>query len=154
MSVSLPELQNRISRLEAEAAELRRIVNGLTAGAPPLADGAGMSVSAGLSLPPEVVVPRPDAVAEYLRAHPDVTAIVGEMAAAVVQELRGERSEIVLEVANDDYVDETYLVFNVRLPTYDERFVERLDSVVEPFDDRFAVTDGWVLVTTDFVPAG
>src|SRR4051794_37854604 len=90
----------------------------------------------GLALPPEVVVPHPDALAGYLRAHRDLVDVVNGMAVALVEEFRGERSKLELIVDEDDYVDERLLVFNARAATYDQHFMDRPDSVYACFNDR------------------
>ena len=111
------------------------------------------SADGDMNLPPGISVPRPDAVAEYLRAHPDTVDVVREVAAALVDEFKHERSSIELSAEGDDYIDETDLVFNVRVAMYDDSFVDRLHRVEERFDDRLTHTTGSVYVTTDHVPA-
>lgn len=60
---------------------------------------------------------------------------------------------IVLSAEDDDYIDETDLVFTVRVVTYDDQFMGRLHRVEERFADRLSHVSGSVYVTTDHVPA-
>ena len=88
----MSDIYRTIATLEDEAARLRRVA------AAAEAQGASATdlTSLGLTLPPEVVAPCPGAVAAYLRAYPDLVPLVGEMAAALVDEFRSTRSEIEL----------------------------------------------------------
>lgn len=180
MSLDLPSLHRAIDRLEGEVAELRRLAKAAEAGqtaeigdaaevaspapssperpsspAPASAEAPGspQPPGVGVALPPEVRVPRPAVVAACLRDHPDVAGTVGEMAAAVVVELQGERSEIELDLYEDPEIDDyRYLTFYVRVPEYDGTLLDRLDTVAEQFDDRFTHTSDMVLITTDHRP--
>lgn len=110
------------------------------------------SATCDLNLPPEIVAPRPDAVNEYVRAHLELADLVRDMAAALVEEFRGERSQIELDLYQDPEIDDRYLTLIVRLPEYDDSLMPRIKAVTRPFDDRRAKTDGWILITSDYEP--
>lgn len=140
---TIRNIEEQMKHLGEEVVRLRRIADDAEAQLP---NGAG------LKLPPEIVVPRPDAVEEYLQAHPDSADVIREFAAALVDEFRRDRSAIVLDAEDDDYIDEKDLVFTVRVATYDDSFMDRLHAVEERFDDRLAQTSGSVYATTDYIP--
>ena len=148
MTVDLPGLRSELRHLESRVAELRRIVHA----AEQQEIAATGQADPGVPLPPEIVVPRPGAVADYLRARPDLAQIVAEMARALLQEFANEPSQIELDVYQDPEIDDRYLVYYVRLPEYDEGFVDRLERVSAQFDGRSGTVDDWVLVTTDYHP--
>ena len=104
----------------------------------------GSSALSGLSLPAEIVVRDPGAVAAYVRVHPDLASVVSEMAAALVSEFRGERSEIGLVLYRDPEIDDRQLTLYVRVPEYGEMLMPRLDAVWERVDSRFPPTPDWV----------
>lgn len=97
-------------------------------------------------------MPRSDIVAGYLVAHPDLTELVGEMAAALVEEFRGERSELELTLYQDPEIEDQYLVYYVRVAEYDDSLMPRLRAATAPFLERRGQTDGWVLATTEYEP--
>jgi hypothetical protein len=148
MTLDTSDLRSTIAALEEQVARLRRIADEAEAES---AQGVDLA-SLDLALPPEIVVTRPGEIVIYLRQHPDLIPIVGELAAALVEEFRGERSEIEFALYLDPEIDEQYLVLYVRLPEYDDGFIRRLKAVLRPFDDRRAKVDGWLVVTSDFEP--
>ena len=134
--------------LDDDVDRLERIATDAEAQSSDAADSA----TCVFNLPPEIVVARPDAVNEYVRAHPKLADLVRDMAAALVDEFRGERSEIELALYQDPEIDDRQLTFYVRLPEYDDSLVPRLEAVSEQVDSRFPPTPEWVLVTTDYHP--
>src|SRR5438067_1686782 len=149
MTLDTSDLQRAISKLEDDVAQLRRLANAAADGG---ASSNGDLSDVGLTLPPEIVVRDPNAVATYLSAHPNLTELVGEKAAALVEEFRGERSEIELVLYQDPEIDDRQLTFYVRVPDYDDSLMPRLDAVWEQVDGRYPPTHDWVLVTTDHRP--
>jgi hypothetical protein len=145
---NVSDIYRTIATLEDEAARLRRVAAGTEVEAATTAD----LTRVGLTLPPDVIVPKPADIESYLRVHPDLVRIVREMAVALVEEFRSERSEIELALYQDPEIDDRYLTFNVRLPTYDEMVIPRLRSVWEQVDRRFPPAPEWVQVTTDYRP--
>jgi hypothetical protein len=155
MQGAIARLERDMSRMQEDLAQIRRIAEARSSSEPVTlaAQGSGANPSGiGLVLPPEVIVHDPAEVESYLDEHPELTAVVSEMAAALVQEFRDERSEIELVRYQDPEIDDHYLAFYVRLPIYGEQFIPRIKSVMRAFDDRRAGSDGWVVVTSDFEP--
>ena len=144
------EIEKRqIVGLEEDVARLQQIADE----AEVQSEGDPFPFANGVNLPREIFVPHPDAVAEYLRAHPDIVGIVHDLAAGLLEEFKHERLAIMLNAESDDYIDETDLVFNVRVGTYDDSFIDRLHRVESRFDDRLSRASGNVYVTTDHVSA-
>ena len=150
---TIRDIKQRIARqqivgLEEDVARLEQIADDAERQS---SAGAG-SATPSLELPAEIVVPRPDEVSAYVRAHPELADLVRDMAAALVEEFRGERSEIELDLYQDPESDERQLTFYVRLPEYDDSLLPRIHAVSEQVDSRYPPTPDWVLVTTDYRP--
>ena len=141
---SIQNIQKQIGLLEAEVARLRHIAD--DAEGP---NGAGAAVPV-VELPPEIVISQPEAVDGYLRAHPGLVDLIRDIGSALVEEFQGERSEIELTLYQDPEIDDRYLTLYVRVPCYEDNFMDRLRALCAPFDERRAQTEGWVLVTSDF----
>ncbi|SRR6266536_4406943 len=153
MTVDSQRLHERVSRLEAQVAELRQIVYARAAVVAAANDAAkAASETVDRVIAAGVVCPLPDRVAEYLRAHPDATDIVTGMAGELVREFQGEHAEIELDLYEDPEIDDQYLAFTVRKPTYEDKFVDRLLSVMAKFHEERGSASGWVMVSTDFRP--
>jgi hypothetical protein len=155
MSLDLSELQrtifgieSRMSRLRDDVHRLRRVADAAALQSPAALDLARAS----LPLHPEIVVRRPDEVVGYLHAHPDLKEIVEEMSAALIEEFRGESSQVELAVYQDPEIEERELTFYVRLAHYDDTLMPRIHRVSERFDDRFPRASGNVCITTDYAP--
>jgi len=142
---TIRNIEEQLKHLGEEVVRLRRIADDAEAQS---SNGAGLP-AAGLSLPPEVVVPRPDEVDDFVRAHPELSDRLREMAAALLEEFRGDRSEIELVVYQDPEIDDRQLTFYVRLAEYDDSLLPRLHTVIEQVERRFPSSSDWILVTTD-----
>ena len=148
MTIDTSDLRSTISALEDQVARLRRIADAADAHTIPVTDPA----SVGLAVPPDIIVRRLEEIVGYVRAHPHLKDLVTEMAAALVDEFRGERSEIELVLYQDPEIDDRQLTFYVRLPEYDDSLMPRIRAVSEHVDNRFPPGPDWVHVTTDFHP--
>jgi hypothetical protein len=155
MSVDLSELQRVIFKMEQdivhlmdEVFELRRIADAVALQSPELLDRA----RAKLPLSPEIVMQRPDEIAGYLRAHPDLLPMLHHIATALVYEFQGERSDIELVVYQDPEIFGRSLTVYVRVLEYGDAFSSRLESVVRRFDDQFRGALDHILITTDYGP--
>ena len=69
---------------------------------------------------------------------------------ARVREEFGKDAQLTLRLYRDPEIDDRYLSLNVRLVGYDDRTMERIDRVSEPFDEQLCNASGYLLVTTDF----
>jgi hypothetical protein len=153
MSLDLPELQRAIFKVETDMSRLRDDVHQLRR----IADAAAVQyphalafARASLPLPSEIVVRRPDEVVGYLHVHPELKEIVVEMAVALVEEFRGEHSEIELVVYRDPEIEDRSLTFYVRVAKYDDTLMPRLDAISRQFDEPFRQASDFVLITTDY----
>ncbi len=88
-------------------------------------------------------------IAAYLTAHPDLAKIVPSVGARLREEF-GKDAQLTLRLYRDPEIDDRYLSLNVRLVGYDDRTMERIDRVSEPFDEQLCNASGYLLVTTDF----
>ena|SRR5437868_5082403 len=96
-----------------------------------------------------LVVSRPEEVTAYLERHPDLVDLIPALCARAEQEF-GAPVELALEVYRDPEIDDPHLVLYVRLPSYDDTSVARIDKIWAPFEDSLAASSGYLLVTTDF----
>ena len=103
------------------------------------------------ALPPGVRVRDPHEIVTYLNLHPDMTGVVARAASALVDEFRGERSEIELVLYRDPEIEDRTLTFYVRVLDY-EHLVERLSTVLDRLDDTLAQGSEMLLITTDYRP--
>jgi hypothetical protein len=147
---AIRKIESDMRRLQADVDQLRRTVSASEVPAMPLPEGTLTDL--GLNLPAEIIVKQPNEIVQYLRAHPTLTKVAVEMAAALVEEFRGERSEIELGVYQDPEIDDRYLIYYVRLSEYDEGFAPRLDALWERVDSRFPASGEWIQVSTDYQP--
>jgi len=147
-SIKQQIVKQQIVGLDEDIVRLERIADEAETRPP---DGAG-SVVPCLNLPAEILVPWPDGVNAYVRAHPELADLVRDMAATLVEEFRNGRSEIELDLYQDPEIDDRYLVLYVRLPEYDGSLMPRIKAVTTRFDDRRAKMDGRILITSDYEP--
>jgi hypothetical protein len=157
MSIDVEGLRSTIRKIKRQIA--RRHIVGLdedvirleqiAAAAEAKSPNGGGLPAAGLKLPPEIVVPHPDVIAEYLSGRPGLANQVQTMAAALLEDFRNDRSEIELVVYQDPEIDDRQLTFYVRLAEYDDSLMPRLHTVVEQVERQFPPSSDWILVTTD-----
>jgi hypothetical protein len=98
-----------------------------------------------------VINPHPEEVAAYLDSHPDLAAVLPSVCAQARQEF-GDAATLSLEVHRDPEIDDRYLTLLVRLPSYADTTLERIDRVSQPFEEDLCRSSGYFLVTTDFAP--
>jgi hypothetical protein len=99
----------------------------------------------------QVLIPHREEVGAYLDSHPDLGEILPAISAHARQEF-GTQAELTLRVYRDPEINDCYLSLYVRLPSYDEAIMARLDRVSQPFEDELCQASGYLLVTTDFRP--
>jgi hypothetical protein len=88
-------------------------------------------------------------IAAYFADHPDLAMVVPSVGVRARKEF-GKDAQLTLRLYRDPEIDDRYLSLNVRLPGYDDRTMERIDLVSEPFDEQLCNASGYLLVTTDF----
>ncbi len=92
------------------------------------------------------------AIREYLLEFPDLLDVI-PIAVRAAKEIFPE-GQLVLGVYQDPEVDDRYLALYVRLPDYDESFLQRLEEAEAGFIDRLSNKAGWLQLTTDFRTPG
>jgi hypothetical protein len=100
---------------------------------------------------PEVLVPNPAEVQDYLAAHPDMVELVERVSAAVARRFAG-RAQVSLELYRDPEIDDEYVTLCVRQDPYDEDIMDQIDEAAGDYPAELAELSGWFLVTTDFEP--
>jgi hypothetical protein len=96
-----------------------------------------------------ISIEKPEDVACYLHAHPELGRLVPAICARTLQEF-GPQAQLGLKIYRDPEIDDCYLTLCVRLPTYDESISMRFDRVTQPLDEELCKVSGHLLVTTDF----
>jgi hypothetical protein len=97
----------------------------------------------------DIILANGPEIADYLVAHPDLAKVVPSVGAQARKEF-GEDAQLTLRLYRDPEIDDRYLSLNVRLLSYDDHTMERIDRVSEPFDEQLCNASGYLLVTTDF----
>jgi excisionase family DNA binding protein len=110
-------------------------------------DLKGRSLSGGVSIPKRAEVEA------YLESFPDVAMLLPELCWQARVEF-GPQADLTLELYRDPEIDDRCLILSVRLPRYDSNFMDRIQRVSRRFDDKIAPQSGYILLTTDFRPAG
>jgi hypothetical protein len=103
--------------------------------------------------PLRIFLNRPDEVRMYLVRHADLAGILPGFCARARDEF-GKGAELHLEVYHDPEIEDQFLKLTVRLPSYDGTVLGRLERVWQPDETMLAGSSGYLLVTTDFRPAG
>jgi hypothetical protein len=96
--------------------------------------------------------PHPRDVMAYLSSHRELAKIVPLVCEQARREF-GEEAELILTVYRDLEIDDRHLTLNVRLKSYGDLMVERMDRVTQPFEEQLCKASGYLLVTTDFQPS-
>jgi hypothetical protein len=99
-----------------------------------------------------ILISDPADVRKYLDSHADLGKIVPSVCAQARREF-GRRAELTLQVYRDPEIKDLHLSLMVRLPSYGEDIMIRLDRVTQPFEEGLCSASGYLLVTTDFRPS-
>jgi hypothetical protein len=94
----------------------------------------------------------PEEVEAYFTRYPDLAEFVPSVVSEVKREF-GYNTEMILGIYQDPEISDSYVRLNLRLPSYDEHTMERIDRVTERFDEALCKASGYLLVTTDYQPA-
>ncbi len=100
-----------------------------------------------------VSIPKASEVLAYLDRFPDLATLLPGLCWQARVEF-GPQADLSLELYRDPEIDDRYLILSVRLPRYDSNFMGRIQRVSRRFDDKIAPQSGYILLTTDFRPAG
>lgn len=85
---------------------------------------------------------------EYLWDFPGLLNVLSEAVQAVRKHFGA--SQLILSVYHDPEIEDRYLQLCVRLKSYDESVLKRLEAAEAEFIDRLAHEQGWLQLTTDF----
>jgi len=64
------------------------------------------------------------------------------------------KSHIVVDVYNDPEIEDSYIVFYIRLIQYDNSFIERLATAERELLPLLINKKGWIQLSTDFLGMG
>lgn len=92
-------------------------------------------------------------VSAYLRKHRALARILPRICESARWEF-GEDADLTLKIYHDPEIDDHHLLLRVRLPSYADGLLGRLERVTAPFDKELTEASGWLSVNTDFCPPG
>ncbi len=98
-----------------------------------------------------VAIPRSDEIVAYLNAHPDLADLLPRVVAETRHEF-GPKSQLTLDIRCDLEINDEHLQLVIRLSSYDDTVMARLDAVTKPFDAELSQSSGYLLLTSDFQP--
>ncbi len=93
-----------------------------------------------------------EGVREYLLRFPDMVQMVAEVCKVVREKLPDAQLHLVT-YSDPEIEGYDYLVLNARFREYDETTMDRIEEAEASYIDELAKCRGWLLLTTDFVPA-
>ncbi len=96
----------------------------------------------------EVSLIRRDEIHDYLREFPDLVDSIPLAVNAAHKHLPD--AKLFLHVYHDPEIADKYMVLCVRLKTYDESVMERIEKAEAEFIDQLSHKKGWLQLTTDF----
>lgn len=89
-----------------------------------------------------------DQIIEYLLQFPDLLDVIPLAVRAARKHL--PEAQLILSLYRDPEAEDRYLTLCVRLKSYDESVIERIEAVEAEFLDRLADKESWLQLTTDF----
>jgi hypothetical protein len=101
------------------------------------------------AIPADVEIQHSRQVNAYLRQHSDLAKLVPPICQST-REAFGIKAELCLDLYKDPEISDRHLVLLVRLPSYDNRTMDRIYEITEAFDAKLSNASGWFQVTTDF----
>ncbi len=105
------------------------------------------------ALPNGIQVSGAKEVSAYLRKHRALARILPRICESARREF-GEEADLGLKIYHDPEIDDHHLLLRVRLPSYANGLLGRLERVTSPFDKELTEASGWLSVNTDFCPPG
>src|SRR5437879_1954252 len=94
-------------------------------------------------------LPTPGAVRTYLEEHPDLAYHLSSICDVARKEF-GPEAELSLEMYSDPEIHDQYLTLYIRLDSYQEDTLARIDAVSRRFDKHLEQASGDLVLTTDF----
>ena len=98
-----------------------------------------------------IFVERQPMLLDYLRAHPQVSGAIENVASVLIQRFGG-RAEISLEFFKSRDTDDEHALFVLRQSAYDKELMRNIRDLLKESDDLFGFSSGWIGVTSDFAP--
>lgn len=99
----------------------------------------------------QITILGPEEVLAYIEQHHDLIPLLPLLCTRAQQEF-GAESEVLLEVYHDPEIIDHHLCLIIRLPVYDEKTMDRIDRVWEPYEKELSEACGELYLTTDFRP--
>ena len=89
-----------------------------------------------------------DEIREYLLQFPDLVEIIPRAVNAALDLL--PEAQLFLEVYGDPEIEDRFLILYVRLQSYDESVIERIEAAEREYIDLLIGREGWLQLSTDF----
>jgi len=93
----------------------------------------------------------PDKVRDYLLHYPEIAELARFVFESVYRSF-DHKTQLILELQDDDIPNSDYLAAMIRVPEYDNEFVDQMRTIREKYYDFLNKANGWFLLTTDFCP--
>jgi len=89
------------------------------------------------------------AVIQYILNNADIDLVLIDALHAVADAF--VESESTLTLYQDPELKDEYLTIYVRMSHYPEHMFEKIDALLPRYQEKFTLTPGWLVITTDFV---
>ena len=89
-----------------------------------------------------------DQIIDYLLQFPELLDVIPLAVRAAREHL--PEAQLMLSLYRDPEAEDRYLTLYVRLKSYDESVIERIEKAEAEFLDYLADKEGWLQLTTDF----
>ena len=89
------------------------------------------------------------AVIQYILKNANINLVLMDALHAVADAFAG--SESTLTLYQDPELNDEYLTIYVRMHQYPEHMFEKIDALLPRYQEKFTLTPGWLVITTDFV---
>lgn len=89
------------------------------------------------------------AVIQYILKNVNINLVLMDALHAVADAFVG--SESTLTLYQDPELNDEYLTIYVRMHQYPEHMFEKIDALLPRYQEKFTLTLGWLVITTDFV---
>lgn len=87
-------------------------------------------------------------IQDYIIEFPDLIKVIPQVVRAAKKYLPEAR--LILDLYRDPEIEDRHLVIYARLPSYDEKVIERIEAAEAEFLNLLADSKGWIQLTTDF----
>jgi hypothetical protein len=96
-------------------------------------------------------IPNPHALRDYLRRYPEIAELTRFVFESIYR-CFDYKTQLSLEVQDDEAPDSEYLAALIRSPEYDDKFIDQMRTIREKYYSFLNKSNGWFLLTTDFCP--